>query len=319
MLVKDKYDTSSDDDMDSIMESILAGNATAEPRLSKNVYQSKPPVHTKVRRENPISNRPNLISENRIRNKRAPSEINDFSSIRRVTPANTNRGNIDMNNARTVQNISNPNSPPKVTARKMTTRSRMSDQGYSADISSEVYADQSSEYVNNNNKKSKRKVLSLVAILISLILIPVISFTILKEPIMALLKPKSPFSTELASQMKIPLYYPTKLPGNYKMEVNSITQPESSVVLYAITDESNNKINISVQRQVENTDTESIYVDSSNTKTIDTKFGEVKFGKTEADLDIANVMTGQSWIIITAPTGTMNEKDLQLIINSMEF
>lgn len=140
-----------------------------------------------------------------------------------------------------------------------------------------------------------------------------------KGPISNALKPKSPFNEELSRQLEIPLYYPTKLPGTYKIELGSITQPESSVVLYAASNNEGKKFNISLQKQLASMDLDTIYSTLSGVREIDTKYGKVKTGVSEDGMQITNVLTGQTWVIITSYKDAMSDSDLRMVIDSLEF
>lgn len=95
-------------------------------------------------------------------------------------------------------------------------------------------------------------------------------------PISGLLEPRSPFSQEIREKMGIPLYYPTELPGTFKMEVNSITQPESDVVIFVISDDASKRINITLQKQPEGISLDPLYAALQDLHDIQTKFGNIK-------------------------------------------
>lgn len=138
-------------------------------------------------------------------------------------------------------------------------------------------------------------------------------------PISNALKPKSPFSTELSQKTGLPLFFPAKLPGSFKMETNSIAQPDQSVVVYVISDNDNKKLNVSLQKPPANLDLSQLYETYSNVKELDTKFGKVKVGTSKEGMDIANVLAGQTWIIITSEEGSVSTSDLQSVINGLEI
>lgn len=145
------------------------------------------------------------------------------------------------------------------------------------------------------------------------------AFFIWNGPLAAVLKPQSPFSEEVLGAMtSTPLYYPTKLPGSYKLELNSITQPESSVVVYAITDDEGKKINVSLQAQPKNMTLEPLHKALTDLRKTETKFGTITTGTSEDGIDISNILTGQTWVIITSQKGVLSSDELKLIVNSLE-
>ncbi len=136
-------------------------------------------------------------------------------------------------------------------------------------------------------------------------------------PLSAIFTPPSPFSPEVAEKVQAPLYYPAKLPGSYKIELGSITQPEPSVVVYAASDDSGNKLNFSLQKQPKGLNLNPLYEALSDIKEVETKFGTVKYGTLEDNLDIVNVLADSTWIIVTSSRGQLDEQDVQLLINSL--
>lgn len=130
--------------------------------------------------------------------------------------------------------------------------------------------------------------------------------------------PSSPFDQALREEAGIPLYYPTKLPAGYKMELGSITQPESGIILYAISDDSGQRINITLQKQPANINLEPLHATFQNARDISTQFGSVKIGTTEEGLGMANILTGQTWVIISGNPATLNDATLTEVINGLK-
>ncbi len=170
-------------------------------------------------------------------------------------------------------------------------------------------------------RKLKKTSVALMVILPIVITASVFGVFLLKSPIADMLKPPSPFNSDLAGKMGVPLYYPTKPPKGYKIETNSITQPETDVVIYAMTDDNDHKLNISIQKQPKDIDLGTLLAVMKDPRDLDTKFGKVKVGGTPEEgssVEIANVLTGESWVIITSDKGTITDQDLTGVINSLE-
>lgn len=167
--------------------------------------------------------------------------------------------------------------------------------------------------------RSKAKILTLLT-LILVIGTASLGFIYLREPVLSLLKPKAPFSPEISEKSQTPLYYPTKLPGSFKMETNSITQSDTGVVIYAITDDSGKKINVSIQKKPDNLNLEPLYLALSNVRDVDTKLGTIKVGQSNegsSELEISNITVDSSWIILSSTKGTVTDEELITIINNL--
>lgn len=172
--------------------------------------------------------------------------------------------------------------------------------------------------VVQSSKPRLRKHLVVMPIVVISLISVVALVAIKKDSLLGLFTPNSPFSEEVAGAIDTPLYYPTKLPGTYKMEINSIVQPEEDVVVYAITDETGKKLNISLQKQPEGINLDPLYAVLSNVRTLNTDLGEVRVGKSDDNLDIVNILTGQTWIIINSGSGTISDQDLTTVINNLK-
>lgn len=117
--------------------------------------------------------------------------------------------------------------------------------------------------------------------------------------------------------MDIPLYFPAKLPGTFKIELNSISQSESGVLLYAITDDTGKQINVTLQKQPDGIDLTPLYQRLDNLQETETKFGTVRVGRSEDNIFVANVLTGSTWVIITSYQNVLTPEVLQTIINNL--
>lgn len=175
-----------------------------------------------------------------------------------------------------------------------------------------------SPQVSSEKRKKKSFPIKSVLSLATFVAVLAGGFFLWNGPISALFKPPSPFDPSIAEKMKAPLYYPTKLPGSYKIELGSINQPESSVVVYTASDDEGKKLNISLQEQPKGLKLEPLYKVLSNLKEVDTKFGTIKYGASEDNVDIVNILTGETWVIITAQRGQLSDSDVQLLVNSLQ-
>lgn len=165
-------------------------------------------------------------------------------------------------------------------------------------------------------KKGVKKTL----VTIPLVLLVIVGgYFLWRGPISSFLQPDSPFSQEQKDTMRVPLYYPTKLPGSFKIDSSTITKPEDGVIVYALTDDSSKRINITLQRQTSTLNLDPLYAILTDTKEIDTNFGKVKIGTSAENFEIANILTGQTWVIINSTKGTIDESDMKSLINSLKF
>lgn len=174
----------------------------------------------------------------------------------------------------------------------------------------------SSHKTKDRSNSTPRRMFMLAIIFIVIVMLSIVLW---KGPLTSFLQPRSPFSEEMRKKTGIPLYYPTKLPAGYKLELNTITQPETDVVLYAVSNESGQRFNITLQKQPADINLEPLYNTLTDTKEIGTQFGQVKVGTTTEGIRMANILAGQTWIIISGSTATLTEPVLAEVIDGLKF
>ena len=151
-----------------------------------------------------------------------------------------------------------------------------------------------------------------------LILLSTGVFLVLRSPVASFLEPKSPFSEELAQKVDFPLYYPTKLPDGFKIELDSIKQPVDDVVVYAMSDDNGKRINITLQQQPSSLNLEPLYEVLTDLEAIDTKYGKVNQGISKEGFALTNVTTGKTWVIINSGKDSIGQTEIRMLINSFK-
>lgn len=164
-------------------------------------------------------------------------------------------------------------------------------------------------------KGNKRMAAAVVLLLVVVSGLSAAAFAFLPQ----LTTPGNPFDASLREEMGIPLYYPTKLPTGYKMELGSISRPETDVVLYAVSNEAGQRFNVTLQKQPADIDLEPLYATLKDIHEISTTtFGSVKVGTSSSEnIVIANILTGKTWIIVSGNTETLTDTLLKDIIDSL--
>ncbi len=134
-----------------------------------------------------------------------------------------------------------------------------------------------------------------------------------------LMAPPSPFTQETLEKAGYTLYYPTRLPGSFKMEKNSISQTEGKVIIYAITDNDGKRLNITLQDKPAGLNLDPLYEVMSDITEIETDYGTIKIGKpNDEERELANIVTEKTWIIFSSPIGTLTPQQYTEIINSLK-
>lgn len=132
-----------------------------------------------------------------------------------------------------------------------------------------------------------------------------------------LLQPKSPFTNSAAKDMGFSLYFPTDLPNGYKIELNSVKRAEDNpVILLGISNDNNQRITISQQKQPDGLNFDSLQKLLTDTRQVQTRFGTVSIGKSNGDTEIANILTEDTWILVSAPKDSVSSQDFDNLVKS---
>ncbi|MCA9347899.1 hypothetical protein KC867_00655 [Candidatus Saccharibacteria bacterium] len=139
-------------------------------------------------------------------------------------------------------------------------------------------------------------------------------------PITNIIHPSSPFADVLSANTTFKIYYPTKLPYDYKIETDSINTSGNNVAMYIASDSSGNKITISVQSKPDDLNLEPLVENMTGVKKLNTNYGEILAGKPNDSPTslMTNIIIDNTWIIMSLPAKT-SITDVQLIdiVNSL--
>lgn len=133
-----------------------------------------------------------------------------------------------------------------------------------------------------------------------------------------MLEPASPFTEQQKSALGVPLYYPSRLSGDFKIETGSITQPEKDVIIYVVSDDKGGRFNISLQRQPTNLNLEPLHASLTGLHDIQTKLGTFKVGSAPDGTLMANITTGQTWVIISGNKSILTDELLIEVIDGLK-
>lgn len=137
-----------------------------------------------------------------------------------------------------------------------------------------------------------------------------------RERITAFLAPPSPFSSEVRASLSFPVYYPTEMPGTFKLDTDTITQPDSNVVVYRLTNDEGIAVTISQQAANNQIDIRKLYPEDQEPKQVELPLGTAHIGTVEGSL-LAHLVGQKTWIIVTTSPSTLSSDELEIILRSM--
>ena len=188
MLTADRF-TDLEDDIDSIMETIVANNKPSAPVSRSNLGNTQISIESATRR-----GRPNTITNSNS------AENTNLSKRRSFTQKNTSR-RLNQSTGLDPMRYSRPSStkepaPINHSARNPKYRQPITSRKHpvllheNTDLSQTKSSNTTKEHTGKHSKhprQSKKKILSIALVVFSLIIVPVLTLTIFKKPILAFL------------------------------------------------------------------------------------------------------------------------------------
>ncbi|MHB1865151.1 MAG: hypothetical protein ACYCPS_03240 [Candidatus Saccharimonadales bacterium] len=111
--------------------------------------------------------------------------------------------------------------------------------------------------------------------------------------------PSNPFNSSIMSSTSFSLYYPTKLPPNYQINKQSVTTPQSGVVVFTVVSPSNKNIYISEEARPITFNLGGYYTKFSNLKETVTNRGTIAVGYiNNHTTEIGSLAINKAWILI---------------------
>jgi hypothetical protein len=170
----------------------------------------------------------------------------------------------------------------------------------------------------NVNPKQRSNTRLWIALLLFAIIGLIASGYYFRKPILSIFEPPSPFVGKV-SGASFTLYYPTKLPDGFKIELNSIGHPEGKEsVVYSISDDSGRTINVSLQPKPDGLNLEKINNTFTDTREVTTNYGKVIIGNSDLGIIMGNVTTDETWIIVSAALDAVTDKEFDTVLTSLK-
>lgn len=138
-----------------------------------------------------------------------------------------------------------------------------------------------------------------------------------REGFFGFLAPPSPFTAETKASLAFPVYYPTKMPGTFKFELGSITQPQGDVIVYRLTNDEQAAITVSQQAPTDKIDINTLYEDASGVEKFEGALGATWIGTMPDGTLIANIVGTKTWIIVTTGSGVVSADEMKQMLASL--
>jgi hypothetical protein len=134
-------------------------------------------------------------------------------------------------------------------------------------------------------------------------------------------KSMDPFTAHTHSLVSFPLYYPTKLPSSYHIEKTSVSNPDTGVIVFTITDtDSEHFIYVSEEAKPKSFNFQGYYLAFSERKSVNTPFGTATMGIVSINrggrVEVGSLTSNKTWLIINTNTNLPFSK-IQTMLTSL--
>ncbi len=136
--------------------------------------------------------------------------------------------------------------------------------------------------------------------------------------ISALLVPPSPFKDKI-SQQSFSLFYPTKLPEGYKIELDSIAVQENHIVAFSMSNDRSQRVIFNLQEAPAGLNLAAYEERYSDYKQVATVNGTAKVGVTTEGNEIAHMVAGKTWITVQASKDTLSKEGFATVLSSLKL
>lgn len=108
----------------------------------------------------------------------------------------------------------------------------------------------------------------------------------------------NPFSAKLTASLQFPLFHPTYVPAGYHVNVNSVTEPTTGVVVFSLDGPNKQKIYMSEEARPAKFDIGGFFAKFSDLKESAITGGTIATGKIDnGHTEVASMLNNQVWII----------------------
>jgi hypothetical protein len=180
-----------------------------------------------------------------------------------------------------------------------------------------TYAPIEQQAQHSTKKRSLRPLFIILFIAIFFSTISTLGYT-QRHTILAFLSPPSPFTAEHKSKVNFPLYYPTKLPKGFLIELDSISQPQENVLAYNISDETGNAIQVVEQAFSQTVDLDALLASYQPLEKFELSNGNAVAGTNKDGEIVTHFTNGKTWITLTAYSSSTSLEDIKLLLNSLK-
>jgi hypothetical protein len=126
----------------------------------------------------------------------------------------------------------------------------------------------------------------------------------------------NPFSAKLTASLQFPLFHPTYVPSGYHVDVSSVTEPTTGVVVFSLDGSNKQKIYISEEARPSKYDIGGFFAKFSGLKESAIPGGTLASGKIDSgQTEISSMLNNQVWIICNTNASVPMDQMAQLAKN----
>jgi hypothetical protein len=227
-----------------------------------------------------------------------------------------NRSTSDHDDVNDIMSLimSNATTQPVLQPEPASTLSRVATEQALPTTSQLPFVAYAEELPHNPPKKKNRAWYYALLILLLLSVFTAVGFYS-RTYLSALLGPPSPFKGKIGDQT-FPLFYPTELPGTYKIELGSIAST-NGVVSFSMSNDRAQRVLFKLQEVPQGLNLAAFEEQYIDFKLIAAEATTVKVGVSTDNNETAHMVAGSTWITITSSKDTLAKEDYDLLLNSL--
>lgn len=191
---------------------------------------------------------------------------------------------------------------------------------YFSDLNDKTNIQPEIEQTKAKEKRSiKRWVLAVPLVLVFIIgIITTIVIIDIPKPLANLISTPSPFTEELTKTTSYPLLYPMDPPSGFSIDFNSINRAENDIVLYSLTNNKGDTIQISLQPVPKTLNREALAETLNDVRTVRLPAGDTLIGTSLDGFTTAHTLSGSVWVITRVTKDVVPESTIEAMLSTLK-
>ncbi len=139
-----------------------------------------------------------------------------------------------------------------------------------------------------------------------------------REPLLSVLPEPTLFSDELKSKAGFPLYFPTALPSEFKINTDSVQESDGNRIGYVITDSQGHSISVTLQKAIAGENPVDGFDKEDQPVQLSTPTGPATVFTTKQGLKAGIIVGQQTWVFVNMTPATTSQPEFEALLKSFQ-